>query len=300
MNQFEKKLEEFKAWAANRPKLEQQPQEPAKTLPVQLPMWPEAVRAVPNGFLRSALFGAIRKGRRRYMQGEQIAALDGIEIRYTGQQLDQGDLDVWESVLHVARVQELGTQCRFTAYSLLKLIDKKDTGSNRETLHARLMRLKATAVEISHGRYSYAGSLIDEVYRDKETQQYVVILNPKLHALFATDGFTQIEWAIRRELDGHQLAQWLHGFFSSHAQPHPVKIETLHRLCGSESALMSDFAKKLRKALDAVAEACAARGESFTFAIRNNILYVEKTPSLSQIRHLTKRIGIAKCRKPRR
>ena len=36
---------------------------------VQLPLWPEPVRAVPNGFLRSALFGAIAKGKRRYIDG---------------------------------------------------------------------------------------------------------------------------------------------------------------------------------------------------------------------------------------
>ena len=29
------------------------------------------------------------------------------------------------------------------------------------------------------------------------------------------------------------LAQWLHGFYASHAKPFPIKIETLHRLCGS-------------------------------------------------------------------
>lgn len=72
---------------------------------VQLPLWPDAVRAVPNSFLRSALFGAIRKGRRRFIKGEQIAAVDGIEIRYTGERLDQGDLDVWEALLHAARDQ---------------------------------------------------------------------------------------------------------------------------------------------------------------------------------------------------
>ena len=67
---------------------QEQASAPAKV--VQLPLWPEPVRAVPNGFLRSALFGAIAKGKRRYIDGEQLAALDGIEIRYTGQRLDQG------------------------------------------------------------------------------------------------------------------------------------------------------------------------------------------------------------------
>ena len=77
----------------------------AKTKVVQLPLWPEPVRAVPNGFLRSALFGAIAKGRRRYINGEDLAAVDGVTIRYKGERLDQGDLDVWESVLHAVRLQ---------------------------------------------------------------------------------------------------------------------------------------------------------------------------------------------------
>jgi TrfA protein len=67
--------------------------------PASLPSWPDAVRAVPNGFLRSALFGAIAKGRRRYLERELIATVEGVEIRYTGQRLDQGDLDVWASIL---------------------------------------------------------------------------------------------------------------------------------------------------------------------------------------------------------
>ncbi len=96
--------------------------EPAVPVPLpKLPPWPEPVRAVPNGFLRSALFGAIAKGRRRYINGEDLAAIDGETIRYKGERLDQGDLDVWESVLHAVRLQELGSQCRLTSYALLKL-----------------------------------------------------------------------------------------------------------------------------------------------------------------------------------
>lgn len=253
---------------------------------VQLPLWPDVVRGVPNGVLRSALFGAIKRGARRYMEGEQIATLDGIEIRYTGQRLDQGDLDVWESVLHVARLQAMGEQCRFTAYSMLKLLGKTDAGSNRETLHKRLMRLKANAVEVQQGRYSYAGSLIDDVYRDKETHEYVLILNPKLRPLFAADQFTQVDWGVRHALDGKPLAQWLHGYYASHAKPYPISIATLHKLCGSESALLSDFKKDLRKALDAVAEAGTANGQPFSYEIKGDLVHVEKKGSAPQRRHV--------------
>ncbi|MBL8252349.1 MAG: hypothetical protein JNJ76_01950 [Candidatus Competibacter sp.] len=92
------------------------PSQPPPAKVVVLPIWPDAVRAVPNGMLRSALFGAIRRGSRRYMERERIAALEGIEIFYTGQRLDQGDLDVWEMILHIARLQGRGNECRVTAY----------------------------------------------------------------------------------------------------------------------------------------------------------------------------------------
>ena len=40
-----------------------------------LPPWPSAVRGVPNSLLRSALFGAIKRGKRAYQQGVKKPAL---------------------------------------------------------------------------------------------------------------------------------------------------------------------------------------------------------------------------------
>jgi hypothetical protein len=290
MDNLDKKLEEFnERIPALQAKARAEADPPEKNPVVQLPLWPEPVRAVPNGILRSALFGAVAKGQRRYMDGEQVPALEGIDIRYTGQRLDQGDLDVWESVLHVTRLQNMGEQCRFTAYSLLKLMGKTDSGANRENLHKRLIRLKANAVEIHQGRYSYAGSLIDDVYRDKHTHEYVLTLNAKLRPLFAADQFTQLQWAVRQDLHGQQIAQWLHGFYASHAAPFPVKVETLLKLCGSAATDPHSSKQKLRKALDAVLEASAAHSEGFSYEIKGDLVHVEKRASLSQRRHLAKK-----------
>ncbi|WP_349618530.1 plasmid replication initiator TrfA [Azotobacter salinestris] len=261
---------------------------------IRLPLWGEGMRGVPNGLLRSALFGAIAKGKRRFIKGEQIAAIEGVEIRYTGERLDQGDLDVWESVLHLARVQALGDECRVTSYALLKLMGKTDTGKNRTTLQTRIERLRANAVTVKQGRYSYIGGLVDEAYKDEETQAWVIVVNPKLHALYATDQFTQVEWSVRHALDGKPLAQWLHSFYASHAKPYPMRIETLHKLCGSETARMDHYRQDLRKALDAVTAACEAHGEGFSYEIRGNLVHVEKKPSRAQRRHLAK-----EPRKPR-
>lgn len=255
----------------------------------KLPMWPDAVRGVPNMALRSSLFGAVRKGKRAYLERVQIHAQDGIEIRYTGGRLDQGDLDVWEAVLHIARLQALGDECRVTAYQLLKSLGKTDAGSNRATLDKRLSRMKATGVDVKVGRHSYEGSLIDEVYRDVESREYVIRLNPKLRALYEADQYTQIEAEVRHELDGQPLAQWLHGYYASHAKPYPVRVETLHRLCGSEASSMTDFAKNLRKSLDAVSKASEAHGEGFSYEIRGDLVHVVKVAKGAQRRHLAKR-----------
>ena len=291
------RIPEMQARAKQRAERAPLPGAPLPKNVVQLPLWPEPVRAVPNGFLRSALFGAIAKGKRRYIDGEQLAALDGIEIRYTGQRLDQGDLDVWESVLHAVRLQELGSQCRVTSYALLKLMGKTDTGKNRATLHNRIERLVANAVTVKQGRYTYIGGLIRFAAKDEETQEWVIELDEKLRPLFAGDQFTQIEWAVRHALDGQQLAQWLHGFYATHAKPFPMKVETLLNLSGGENADPYSGKQKLRKALDAVAEASAAHGEGFSYDIRGDLVHVEKRASGPQRRHLAKLAS--KPRKPR-
>jgi len=285
--EMQKRIEEL-AKLADQQGNEEQPTQVCKI--VQLPLWPEPVRAIPNVCLRSALFGAIRKGRRRYLQDEVIAAVDGLEVRYRGERLDQRDLDVYESLLHLLRDKPLGKECHTTSYALLKLMGMSDTGGERGSraiLHRSLMRLGSNMVQVrAKDRYSYAGSLIDDVSRDEKTGEYFITLNPKLKALFAPDQYTQIQWAIRRELEGHQLAQWLHGFYASHAQPYPIKVETLHRLCGSETERMDHYRENLRKALDAVAAACAAHGESFQYRIESGVVSVDRAPSKTQQRHI--------------
>ena len=277
---------EIGAEVASRRWLDQAP------VAVQLPLWPEPLRAVPNGFLRSALFRATHhKGRRPYLDGEKLATVAGIEITYSGPRLDQGDLDCWEAILHTLRGQDMGEKCRTTSYHLLKVMGLKDTGKAREVLETRIKRLNKSAIEIESGQYLYIGSLLDSAARDKATQEWVITLNPELLKLFAPDQFTLIQWRTRRALATRPLAQWLHGYFSSHAAPFPVKVETLHRLCGSETEEMKHFTQALKRALEALETASAAAGTPIEWRIVDGTVYLERTPTPAQRRHLTKRGG---------
>ncbi len=276
---------------------------PAQVAPAarnqRLPVWPESARGIPNVALRSALFGVLKKGPRPFLERQKIQAQDGITIIYSGPRLDQGDLDAWETVLHLARAQTLEEECRSPAYQLLKALGKTDTGKNRDILDRRLSRMKATGLDVKVDGYSYEGSLIDEVYRAKRSREYVIRLNPKLLILFGPDRFTLIDWSIRRLLVGKPLAQWLHGYYSSHARPFPVKIKTVHGLCGSQAVRMDHFSQDLHKALDAVTAAYDETGQYFRYEIRVGLVHVWKNGSKSQQRHLLRKATKRRNRRSR-
>lgn len=240
--------------------------------------WPEETRAAPNTILRSALFGSLKKGSRRFVERLKVETVGGVEITYTGQQLDQGDLSVFLAILHMSRQKAMGTPCRFSAYKMLQTLGKTDTGGNREVLHRRILRLKATALELKHGQVTYIGSLIGDVYRDEITNEYLISLNPKLSSLFGKNQFTQVDWLVRHALDTKPLAQWLHSFYSTHAKPYPIKVETLHRLCGSEAGLRR-FRQTLCEALESVSVAGKIHGWSFKFSIDENLVSIQKSVS---------------------
>lgn len=250
---------------------------------VQLPLWPDLTRGVPNSILRSALFGVVRRGRRRYLDAEPVAAVDGITIRYTGQQLDQCDLDVWEQCLHLSR-QQLGLEVRFAGRAFLRAVGRATGKSQREWLETSFRRLMSAVVEITDGRRAYAGHLIDHWYRDDATGQHVIVINAKIVSLYGSDGWTAVEWQQRLSLST-QLARWLHGFYASHAQPYPIKVETLRRLCGSECSRLSDYRSELRSALDELHAATGWRA----WIDDQDLVHIGRRPTPSQARHLARR-----------
>jgi hypothetical protein len=250
----------------------------------QLPLWAEPVRGVPNAVLRSALFGAIKRGKRAYQQGIKKASVEGVTVIHTGPQLDQADLDVWEQCLHLARTGGLGTRIQFTAGGFLKAIERSTGKSQHEWLKNAFRRLSSSVVEVSEGKRAYFGPMLHRGARDDETGNYVIEMNPDIVKLFGTDGWSSIEFEARRSLKKRPLSQWLHGFYSSHARPFAMKVETLHRLCGSEAKLLKHFRAELREALDKLAEVTGWAHEIDD----SDLVHVTKTGTASQQRHIVK------------
>lgn len=220
---------------------------------VQLPLWPEQRRGVPNDLVRGALFTVGNsRNERPFLNRALVASLSGTNIKYTGQELRQDDQDVLLQILHLARLIPLGRPVEFTAHSMLTSLKWQPNVRSYARLQAVLNRLCATAVEVQSGNRGYSGSLIrDFAYIDAETGEktrvWSVRLEPQIAALFASVAFSQIEWEQRLSLG--PLAKWLHSFYHTHRAPYALKVETIRRLSGSATKDLSKFRQLLRSAL---------------------------------------------------
>lgn len=262
---------------------------PVPTSPAQqmnLALWPDAVRGVPNAVLRGALFG-VSNDRKMHKTRDIIAAVDGIEIRFKGEAFNQTDLDTWEMLLHLARLQPLGTKVEFQARELLRALGRAGGKTQHEQLKNEIVRLIGGVVEITwtEEKKTFGGALVHNFYRDEETQRYVVEFNPKLLELYG-GGHTLIDWESRQALGRNNLAKWLQGFYSTHAKPFPMKLATLQKLCGSTEVL-KNFRIKVRAALDELTRV----GSLKSWEIQaGDLVAVEVVASRSQLKHLAKKV----------
>ena len=82
---------------------------------------------------------------------------------------------------------------------------------------------------------AYFGPLIEGGLRDEVTGLYILKLNPDLVKLYGAGMWTAIDWEQRQALRRKPLVLWVHGFYSSHADPYPMKIEKLMQLSGLQA-----------------------------------------------------------------
>lgn len=238
---------------------------------IQLPMWPQDLRGLPNAFARSALFSVanVRSGGPRAVhRRKEIAALSGILIQYSGDELRQDDEDVFMQIVHLSRLQDLGLPVKFVAYSLLQELRWSTNSDSYKRLVDSLDRMTASSLSVTvtvrGERENYTGSLIRS-FRWKEPasesgsdtssmREWEVMLEPEIVALFNSSSYSRIDWKMRLKLT--PLEKWLHSFYHSHARPYPVSVALLHKLTGStiSPSELRKFRYKLKKSLDRLVE----------------------------------------------
>ena len=225
---------------------------------VRLPSCAPEKHISPNACFQSALFGMVVRGRRKYLNGQHIISFKGMSISYTGEQLNQGDLDVFIHAIHLTAREKDNRRAdglvHFSVRGFLTGIGRKPGKSGQQWLLSSIRRLSASNVEIRTegqaivGDYSiYGGSLINDYFYDPKEQKYYLRINSSLGGLFDR-GWTQLCWKQRMQLSG-DLTRWLHGLYSS-TKTYPIKVRTLRILCGSSCGRLRKFREQLKKALN--------------------------------------------------
>lgn len=254
----------------------------------QMEFWPDTHMGVPNEIARSALFAAIKPPKRddrKLLQEAPIATQGKYSITYTGQQLDQEHIDLFEACMHFARQVKEGNTIRFTRYAVLKLLGKGDRQSDYDWLRLHFAHLTATAVAVSQGnKRIFWGSLLPRGAMDTETGEIVVEVSRDLAKLFGR-GLSRVEWQERRQIGRHPLAKWLHLYLAGHEQPHPVSVEWLRQHSGSATRELKRFRESLRKALQKLKDVGAL--DTWQLDKQTDLVSVKRPLTPSQIKLLT-------------
>jgi hypothetical protein len=217
---------------------------------IRLPDWPDTKRGTPNSFLRSALFSAVQSKDREYKKDEILFCQNGILIRYTGEQLNQDDLTLWETLIHLTRENPLNNVCEFSGYRILKEMKLTINKANYDWLEKGITRLMACVVKLTYENVIYSQSLITETECNEFTGSYRIVINRKLIKLYGDSNWTAINWDQRLQLRKKPLAQALLGYYSSHTKPYLITLLFIKRLTASKNKSTSDFKRKVDVALN--------------------------------------------------
>lgn len=215
--------------------------------------YPEVTRIVSNDMARSALFSAVQGADRKMLKDQILATIDGLQIIFTGEELNQDDHDLLMQLVHIARDQPFGENVTVSANAILSGLGLDKGKSQHDQVRARIKRLVSAVVEIrnTRTRVTYYGHIIESAIQDEENRFWIYRLNPELRPLYDTASFSLIEWEQRRALKRKDLARWLQAFYATHADPFPLSVEYLHRMSGSKATL-KEFRRGLRTALEAL------------------------------------------------
>ncbi len=244
-------------------------------------MFDETKRAIPNVFLRSALFGVIKPGRRNFVKNQKIQSMSQYSVYYTGEQLDQNDLEAWDSVTYLAKNNGSTDFLNTSMYEICKFMGYSKDKKNREAIRSRIKRLKAGAVEINYDKKFYFGSLIDDFSFDESNGKVIIRFNKKLLSLFESGDYTLINKKIKDKLGENQLASWLFHFYETHKNSIPFKLDYLKKLSQCDST-PKEFKRMLKNSLQKIKDAYEFNGFSLQYEINDDVLRVSNYSIIPQ------------------
>ena len=246
-------------------------------------------KPIPFVFIRSALFSVVRSEDREELISVSIQTSPNQIIIFTGEELNQYDLDVLLAIIDTITEQGVYyNTCETTITDMLRKLDKKPYCDDcRTSLIRSLERMKKMDIKVYYEDINKREILSDSLIQNykivapsikNRNFELEITLNHEIRSLFKGNKYSYINSRVRKQLGRKQLAKWVYDFFCSHhstiEEPCKYPIEEIRRLCGSKVKNIYKFTQLLEKALKEIKEACRENNEEFIFEIKNGILKV--------------------------
>lgn len=218
--------------------------------PIQLdlfPDWQDGNAAMPNTIARSALFAPINRGRRKFINNEQVASRADVSIYYKGDQLDMGDADVFAQTIRLIEKFDLGTDVEILPYGFLRGMGRPTGGSAKKWLDKSFERLTEGTLKVDTKEYKVILHLIDEYFYDKVRDKHFVRVNKKVAELFKKERYGLFDWEKRKQI-GLGLTKWMQTYIRSNSGFQRINIEKIQEWCGKKSRQKSKFRADLKAA----------------------------------------------------
>lgn len=207
-------------------------------------------------------------GREPYTEQNRINGPKGCDIyQLSGLELRQAEGNIYYQLLLLALQKDetaletspIGTRMSvyFSRNVLLERIGSGVGGSQVDALVKGLNLMGAAVFRINRPGLGVEGTWqssllsLGTVITASDTH-YGVFIDAELAKLFAK-GVTRLDLIQRAKLNDN-LSRWLHGYYSTHEEPFPIKVESLRLWSGRENQQASKFFTSLLKALDELSE----------------------------------------------
>ena len=250
---------------------------------VYLPSWSAMSQAMPNAFLRSALFSSGRSiqaenakvltgDQTLLVAGKEIATFQNLTLTFSGYELCQFDRQVYATCLDYYRERPLSPEecthhIRTSFYEFATRMGGSYSLDSHKAIRASLLRLSFAQMRLRYNRMnlevpkflavSFADGETGEEF--KGSDMLLLRVTESVAELFGPGAWTAVD---KEAVSYDGLMGWLASFYASHSGPQWLPVERLYQLSGYESHIRN-FKASLVRALD---------------KLKN-----EKTPTCSQV-----------------
>lgn len=273
---------------------------------VYLPSWSSVAQALPDTFLRTALFTSSTFVQRQndlvlagdsslLVADDEIASFKDIRLLFSGYRLCQYDRQVYATCLEYYREHPLAPEdsTRHICTTFHAFADRMGSTHNAKTylgIRASLRRLSVAQMRLRHKRLDIeVPKLLSVSFDDgsaaggemQGSDKLLLRVTEPIAELFGVACWTAVN---KTAVDYDGLRGWLANFYATHSKAKWIPVETLYRLSGYESR-MTNFRDGLTKALDKLMEPntpSCSRVAKYNFSKDKTTLYVVREEWLAK------------------